>query len=173
MSYYVTLCRDFWEPFFWCGEPHRNVIHCTTIMLGRVIAIASRQRICQLHSLTRSSVFASTRSFASASVNATPADDVRQARIRKMAHRSGQRGMLELDIIMGTWAKKHLPACSDAELDQFAVILKLETPDVLKMVIGQIPIAEQFKHLTLLQTIKDYVQVNRPGYANMHGKPNQ
>jgi succinate dehydrogenase flavin-adding protein (antitoxin of CptAB toxin-antitoxin module) len=141
-------------------------------MLGRVVALASRQHICQLNSLTRSSLFVSTRSFASASTEAS-STDVRQARIRKMAHRSGQRGMLELDIIMGTWAKKHLPACSDAELDQFAVILKLETPDVLKMVIGQIPIAEQFKHLTLLQTIKDYVQVNRPGYANMHGKPNQ
>jgi hypothetical protein len=40
----------------------------------------------------------------------------------------------------GQWSKENLPNCTDEELNQYAAILKLETPDVLKRLFGQLPL---------------------------------
>ena len=46
--------------------------------------------------------------------------------------------MLELDLIMGKWSKDNISLLNDHELDLFEEILEVETPDLLKMVLGQV-----------------------------------
>jgi antitoxin CptB len=56
-----------------------------------------------------------------------------------MLYQSGQRGMLELDLLMGSWAKKHLPTLDEAGLTEFDKLLTMETPSLLKMLLNQSP----------------------------------
>lgn len=59
-------------------------------------------------------------------------------RQRRIIYRSRQRGWLELDILFGGWAAKHVPAMrSDNDVAMVEALLDADTPDVLKWVLGQ------------------------------------
>lgn len=49
-------------------------------------------------------------------------------------------GDVLMSVLQGQWSKENLPNCTDEELNQYAAILKLETPDVLKRLFGQLPL---------------------------------
>ena len=57
--------------------------------------------------------------------------------LRKLQYRSGQRGFLELDLMLGTWAKDNLHSLSHTELELYSNILEEEVPDVFKWLTGQ------------------------------------
>ena len=42
-----------------------------------------------------------------------------------------------MDLLLGRWAKDNLAALTDAQMDEFDQILSLETPDILKIMLGQ------------------------------------
>lgn len=68
--------------------------------------------------------------------------DVRQ---RRIIYRSKQRGWLELDILFGGWAVKHVPNMKDeASIAQVEMLLDAETPHVLKWILKQEPTPPQF-----------------------------
>ena len=41
-----------------------------------------------------------------------------RTRVKQLLYRSKQRGWLELDIIMGTWAQQHLHTLNSQEIQQ-------------------------------------------------------
>lgn len=51
-----------------------------------------------------------------------------------MIYRSKQRGWLEADLLLGSWAVANVPGLNDEELDQYEEILKVETIDVYNYV---------------------------------------
>lgn len=47
----------------------------------------------------------------------TDHDNQRRARVNKILYRAKQRGFLELDLLIGTWAEKNTALLPEAELD--------------------------------------------------------
>ena len=47
---------------------------------------------------------------------------------KRLLHQSARRGMRELDLLLGSWAEKHLPSLSEAELRSYEQILGLGEP---------------------------------------------
>ena len=58
-----------------------------------------------------------------ASASAVDFDEVRR---KRLIYRSKQRGWLEVDLLMGTWAQAHVPSLTVAEMDEYEEILNLE-----------------------------------------------
>ena len=59
-------------------------------------------------------------------------------RRKRMIYRSKQRGWLEADILLGSWAVLHVPSLSMEELDEYEIILNEETIDVFNYVTGKL-----------------------------------
>ena len=57
--------------------------------------------------------------------------DVRR---KRLIWRSKQRGWLEVDMLMGTWAVDNVPKLTKEELDQYEHLLNLETLDLFNVV---------------------------------------
>ena len=59
------------------------------------------------------------------------------ARQRKIIFRCKQRGWLELDVILGSWAAEYVPKMhKEEELKQVERILEAETPHLYQWIIG-------------------------------------
>ncbi|MDB5492662.1 MAG: hypothetical protein JWO78_2511 [Micavibrio sp.] len=59
---------------------------------------------------------------------------------KRLQFRSWHRGTKELDLIMGTFANRHIANLSDAELDLYDQILTLPDPDLYNWVTGLEPV---------------------------------
>lgn len=60
--------------------------------------------------------------------------------------------MLELDLIVGTWARKHLPTLSKPECLHYEnEVLQMETPYLLKNITGEVKIPENSVYLHKLR----------------------
>ena len=51
-------------------------------------------------------------------------------RRKRMLYRCKQRGLLELDLLLGTWADENIMSLDDKQLDQLDDIIKEENPDL-------------------------------------------
>lgn len=61
--------------------------------------------------------------------------DSLEIRKKRLIWRSKQRGLLEVDLLLGTWALEHIPAMtSTKDLDQYEHLLNLETIDLFNVV---------------------------------------
>lgn len=72
-------------------------------------------------------------------------------RQRRVIYRCKQRGWLELDILMGQWAIRHVPLMRDGDrqLVEIECLLDAETPDVLNWVLGHADPPEVLQSQTL------------------------
>lgn len=57
-------------------------------------------------------------------------------RLRKISFRASHRGLKELDLILGGFARAHLPELTGEELDQFEQLLNTPDPQVLAWIMG-------------------------------------
>jgi antitoxin CptB len=62
---------------------------------------------------------------------------------RKLLYRSWHRGMREMDLILGDFADRYIDKLTDAELDEYAVLLDLQDADLLSWVTGERPLPQQ------------------------------
>lgn len=51
-------------------------------------------------------------------------------RRKKILYRANYRGFKEADLLIGGFAKAHLPEMTEAELDEFEALLKFEDRDI-------------------------------------------
>ncbi|CAN0316159.1 unnamed protein product [Ascophyllum nodosum] len=80
-----------------------------------------------------------TTSFPQASLppsGAEAAMDPVTVRRKRLVYRSKQRGWLEVDLLLGTWAQKNVPTLTVAEMDSYEDILNLETLDIFSFISG-------------------------------------
>jgi succinate dehydrogenase assembly factor 2 len=93
-----------------------------------------------------------------------------------MIYRSKQRGWLEVDLLLGSWAVEFVPNLTEEELDQYEEILKVETIDIYNFVSGKDVPPEHIRRLPILKRLQDYAQqrdmVSPEGYAAMKRKAN-
>lgn len=79
------------------------------------------------------------------------------ARQRRIIYRCKQRGWLELDILLGSWAVKHVPEMKDGDsLTQIESLLNAETPHVFKWVLKHEDVPSQFD-TPVLKNVQAYV----------------
>jgi len=65
-------------------------------------------------------------------------------RRRKILFRAWRRGLREMDLVMGQFADAHLPAMSEAELDEFERLMNAPDPEVLAWITGEAPTPAEF-----------------------------
>jgi antitoxin CptB len=113
-------------------------------MLTRLFARTSFRRYTQ---------FASTPEVSSAELEGVK---------KQLLWRARQRGLLELDVILGSFADKNLKTMTSAETAEFEKILALESPDLYKLLSGQVPPSPEFKDSAVLKTLMKHVFAHHP-----------
>ena len=74
---------------------------------------------------------------------------------KKLLYRSKQRGWLEVDIILGSWASDHLPKLDKNTLLKYEKILNQETTDIFDIIVRSKSIPQDLDK-DLIQSIQDY-----------------
>jgi len=82
-------------------------------------------------------------------------------RKKELIYRAGYHGWLELDVLIGNFAKRFCMDMTAQEVDEFEDILMTDAPDLFKIVSGQRPIPEEMESNTVIWKILDYVQNDR------------
>ncbi len=74
-------------------------------------------------------------------------------RRRKLKFRAWRRGFREMDLLMGTFADKHLESMSEDDLSEFERLLATPDWEVFAWLVGQKPVPANFKSDLLDQII--------------------
>lgn len=80
-------------------------------------------------------------------------DEVRRKRI---IYRSKQRGWLEVDVLLGSWAAAHVKNLSHAEMDDYEKILSEETIDIFNFVSGKEPLPDRLQGSAIMKQLQEY-----------------
>ena len=75
----------------------------------------------------------------------TKPDDDLEFRRRRALWRAGHRGMKELDLVLGAYARAHLAGMDDDALAHFESILAAADPDLFDWVMGTAPVPAQYQ----------------------------
>lgn len=87
-------------------------------------------------------------------------------RRKRMIYRSKQRGWLEADLLMGSWAVKNVPTLTAEELDQYELLLKEETIDIYNFISGKDVLPAHLKDLPVMKKLQGYaLEQNMQGPA--------
>lgn len=81
------------------------------------------------------------------------------ARQRRILFRSRQRGWLELDVLLGSWAAKHVPAMTaEGQLADMENLLTVETPHLYQWIVGQSEVPPQFASSESLRSMQKFAR---------------
>ena len=89
-------------------------------------------------------------------INVECGDDYDAVRRRRMIYRSKQRGWLEVDVLMGSWATQFVPTLNAQELDDYDELLKIETVDIFNYIIGKDDPPAHLKDLSVMKKLQHY-----------------
>ncbi len=80
-------------------------------------------------------------------VNSESSRDELELEVRKkrLVYRSKQRGWLEVDLLLGTWANENVPSLDMDELDQFEDFVNMETIDIYNVITLRADVPEDMK----------------------------
>lgn len=81
-----------------------------------------------------------------------------QVRRRRIIYRSKQRGWLEVDILLGTWAVENVTKLSLKDLDDYEVLLNQETIDIFNFINGIAEPPLSIKESAVFKRIQTYAQ---------------
>jgi len=68
-----------------------------------------------------------------------------EVRRKRLVYRSKQRGWLEVDLLLGTWASENVSKLSGDELDQYEDFCNLETIDIYNIITLKVDIPEELR----------------------------
>ena len=77
-------------------------------------------------------------------------------RRKRMIYRSKQRGWLEADLLLGSWAVENVPGLSHYELDEYEAVLNEETIDIYNYISGKDELPEHLIGNSVMQKLKGY-----------------
>jgi succinate dehydrogenase flavin-adding protein (antitoxin of CptAB toxin-antitoxin module) len=75
---------------------------------------------------------------------ALPVNDI-ETRRKRLIYRAKQRGWLEVDLLLGTWASENVPLLNSEELDQFEDFVNMETIDIYNVITLRLDVPEEMK----------------------------
>ena len=100
----------------------------------------------------------------SGDVNSITELDIRR---KRLVYRSKQRGWLEVDLLLGTWASEHVPTLSLAQLDEYEVFVNQETIDIYNIITLRVTdLPEQLRNNTVVQQIQTWARSSPLGKAD-------
>mmetsp|Transcript_1391 Transcript_1391/g.3076 ORF Transcript_1391/g.3076 Transcript_1391/m.3076 type:complete len:189 (+) Transcript_1391:118-684(+) len=73
-----------------------------------------------------------------------PVDDIATRR-KRLIYRAKQRGWLEVDLLLGTWASTNVPKMEGDELDQFEDFVNMETIDIYNIITLRLDVPDEMK----------------------------
>ncbi|CAM9265838.1 unnamed protein product [Ectocarpus fasciculatus] len=85
-------------------------------------------------------------------------------RRKRLVYRSKQRGWLEVDLLLGTWAERNVAGLSAADMDSYEDILNLETVDIFNFITGNAD-PPAFVDTHMLARLQAYVKSNPLGQS--------
>ena len=88
--------------------------------------------------------------------------DKDQTNRKRLIYRSKQRGWLEVDLLLGTFATRFVPSRTQEELDEYELILNQETLDIFNFIIERDPLPEELD-TPVMQTLRDFAASNPIG----------
>jgi len=97
---------------------------------------------------------------------------IRELDIRKkrLIYRSKQRGWLEVDLLLGTWASEHVSSLSVNQLDEFEAFVNLETIDIYNVLTLRTDVPNHMKstngEMTLVEKIQNWAKESPLGKAS-------
>ncbi len=71
-------------------------------------------------------------------------DDL-ETRRRRLIWRAGHRGMRELDLVLGSYAREHVAAMDEAALVQFESILAVADTELFDWIMGRSGVPAQYR----------------------------
>ena len=75
---------------------------------------------------------------------ALPDNDLATRR-KRLIYRAKQRGWLEVDLLLGTWASENVPLLTEEQLDQFEDFVNMETIDIYNVITLRLDVPEEMK----------------------------
>jgi antitoxin CptB len=69
-----------------------------------------------------------------------------EARRKRLIHRSLYTGMKETDLLLGNFARAHVPSFSVAQLDRYERLLDAPDPDVFDWACGRADVPAEHDH---------------------------
>ncbi|RYG62891.1 succinate dehydrogenase assembly factor 2 [archaeon] len=85
-----------------------------------------------------------------------PGDSLDEVRRKRLIYRSKQRGWLEVDILLGSWAAKNVPHLTTEQMDDYEMILREETIDIFNYISGKDALPEHLKDSKMVKVLQDY-----------------
>lgn len=85
-----------------------------------------------------------------------PIDEKDYVRRKRMIYRSKQRGWLEADILMGSWAVENVPKLGAKDMDDYEDLLDEETIDIFNYITGKDPIPNHLRDKPVLKRLQEY-----------------
>jgi len=92
--------------------------------------------------------------------------DVRK---KRLVYRSKQRGWLEVDLLLGTWANENVQRLDSDELDQYEAFVNLETIDIYNVITLRTGVPENMKRdggKGVVEQIQEWARNSPLGKAN-------
>ncbi|MDH3740980.1 MAG: succinate dehydrogenase assembly factor 2 [Hyphomicrobiales bacterium] len=72
-------------------------------------------------------------------------DNTQDARKKKAIWRAEHRGIREMDLLMGSFARQHVPDMDDASLADFEALITVADPDLYNWLLGRTDVPEEFR----------------------------
>jgi succinate dehydrogenase assembly factor 2 len=66
-------------------------------------------------------------------------------RRKRLVYRAKQRGWLEVDLLLGTWASLNVPNLNAKELEEFEEFVNFETIDIYNIITLRLDVPEELK----------------------------
>ena len=96
-------------------------------------------------------------------------------RRKRLIYRAKQRGWLEVDLLLGTWASMHVPTLNTAQLNEFENFVNMETIDIYNVLTLRSDVPDEMKSSssgsgsssrTIVEQIQDWVKESPLGKAD-------
>ena len=92
-----------------------------------------------------------------------------EVRKKRLIYRSKQRGWLEVDLLLGTWANIHVPSLSASDLNEFEEFVNMETIDIYNIITLRLDVPEELKRADgdgVVQRIQSWARDSPLGKAD-------
>lgn len=95
-----------------------------------------------------------------------------EVRRKSLLYRSRQRGWLELDLILGTWAENNLDKLTPVELIEYETVVKQENPDLMNWLCEGRELPAEL-NTSIMHKLIAYTHGNRKAWIRHQNEGNQ